>query len=548
MAALQEHRAPLSDRQVEMMLGVLLRRKSAFRKAAPKLKPEDFAPHHKALATLWSVALDFYAEFNSLPSEEDILGEIERRMDEDPSGLTDEEQEMLDGSVSAIYGVKLRSLRTNIGMKFLRYYLEDRLADTARTQMQNTVYTPLNLGGLFKDLADRATQLQTVEAASTGKPFPKGWRRSAVKIRKTPTRCKFFDTLLNGGQGAKEVIGLLGPHGSCKTTSIIQVATNIAGDARSDWLENGEEGPLGISYLFFWEGTLDEMRLRALSCVGRIDRSTLEDGEWETMSTAKTLKPYEKRLFSKKLKMGARVKGERGRCADAQRQLNINLRLIDMTGNDVNNPSRGKGMVDEIAAIIAADQEHLVRQGYEPYVAFVGIDYLGAVVERYLDDYPHERKHLRHYLRGFPLHAKNKIAIPFDTTVWVLHQLSGDANSFAPGRIPKSTDAAEAKSFRENLDFALVFSNPDPNAHLLVSCDKHRRAPMKPNSIIRIDGHISVLTDVSTHMRRDPQTLQIVPASDLTTIHREREESRHEDGYSQVPCHDETSEIDSHAG
>ena len=226
--AIQDRRAPLSERQVENMMTVFIRKGDALETAQHQLTPESFAPHHRNLAALWAVVCDHVTEHVDLPDEEAVCGELERRCAEDPEGLSDEEFANLDEYIRRAYAVSIENLSdaiVRVAFKYLKRYLEERIADKIRRDLTSSTYVPGNLCSQLEGYSAEISRIQSIAPRGLSKPFPSGWDQTAAAVRKSETGLKFLDTMLNGGQAAKEVYGILGPHGSCKTTIGIQYGT-----------------------------------------------------------------------------------------------------------------------------------------------------------------------------------------------------------------------------------------------------------------------------------------------------------------------------------
>jgi hypothetical protein len=235
--------------------------------------------------------------------------------------------------------------------------------------------------------------------------------------------------------------------------------------------------------------------LRALSYAGRVDRTTLEDFEnWDKLSTAENLKPYEEEMFANKLAKGQPVRGERERIALWQKLLNRNWRAIDMTGNDIRYRTLGGGYYHDVAAVLQSDlRQKLEIDGrqVEIYIAGLGIDYAGALVERHITSHKLERKEQYDLLSKLPMNLKNYVAGRFNCPVWVLHQLSGVANSRSSGHVMHHTDAAGSKSFAENLDFCFTIGTPTKDNLCVFAKTKSRRAQRQGEVVVRVRGEIS---------------------------------------------------------
>ena len=170
-------------------------------------------------------------------------------------------------------------------------------------------------------------------------------------------------------------------------------------------------------------------------------------------------------------------------------------------------------MVDEIAAIVRQDLS--IREGHLASVVLV--DYVLAAVEKHLDFHNKDHSELRHYVNRWPMHIKNKVAIPFNCPVWSLHQLNTEANAFKPGQVPKSTDSSEGKAFAENLDFLFAIGKADKDNRAVFVCSKFRRVAPPPLQIVRLDGELATISRADG-FAVDEHRRQIIPASELSRV------------------------------
>ncbi len=163
--------------------------------------------------------------------------------------------------------------------------------------------------------------------------------------------------------------------------------------------------------------------------------------------------------------------------------LNDHAIFIDLTGFDKNLRGAGSGGVEEIARIIGKE----LRRRKGKAVCIV-VDYVGAMAKRVLAATNKDESAIRHIVSGAPLKMKNLLAEQFRCPVWALHQLNGEANAKIPGARIHHTDAAEARSYAENLDFAFVIGTPTLDGLCQLACTKHRRTAGMEPVIVRIVG------------------------------------------------------------
>lgn len=513
-----EQRAPLTARQLERMLGIALRQEAAMKQAAQVLSADVFSTQQRGYALVWSVAKDFYEEHLALPGYDDIVEEVERRLMEGVEEFSDEELELLDNWLQLLYAIDEevyeRPATTRVFRKYLRMFLEDRAAEQIREDFFDASST-LDIYQYLQQLGRKAQKIQQVEESDIEPLFAEGWSAEAVTVELRDTTLPFLNGFLDGGDGIEEVSGLVAPFGTCKTTFAVQMCAGRARKCRQEWLATDRQAPLGIVYLFIYEGSLRQIRVRALSFAAQIHRSKLKD--LRTLNPPGVYDDYERILFADMFANNVTVPCERQRVRVVQAALNDNLRVVCMSGMDRRNPGRGTGYVEEIARIVETDlaaQKERLRT--DVFCETVVVDYVGAAVERAALANDWSEGEIRRRTERFPYQLGQQVAMPFRCPVWVLHQLSGKANSLAPGRIPKGTDVKDTKSFKENLDFLIVVGSKNKQDLCCWSVDKARRFETNPEpEIVFVDGALSTLRSASGEYVLDRHNGEIVPASEL---------------------------------
>jgi hypothetical protein len=559
-------RLPITDAQKQILFTILVRKKTSFLMAKEQLQPEHFGKGDQGYAMVWAAVLAHYSEMGRLPREDELATELDRRIRDVTDALDDAELREMDRFVRIAYATQTKVLSAKLAAKFLRMYMEDRLADQARNIFHLSGRNPSDIFNVARELVERATSIQAISGTGVEAPFPAKWDEQAAPVEKWDTGLAFLNTFLNGGDSPGEVNGLMGPYGSAKTSTGIQLSTYRAEVLYREWDLGGRKGPMPLVYYFYYEGSMAEMRVRALSCVGEIDRGVLETNDWDNLSyNRETLKPYERELFKARLAQHATVWPEKSkykmlcsrcgytetvlhaeeqRCPECRKRtlgyvafpvvypekyrkkraeiaLNRNWRPIDMTGNDPLNPGRGAGLVDEIVAIIRQNQLFLQGRGELVATGSVYIDYLLAMADSYITQHGLKKKdELRFLVKSVPLHLKNRVALAFRCPVWILHQLSSESNALAPGIIPKITDSAEGKGFAENLDFCFQYGNKTDDSLFAVDCGKHRRSAAQPEAIARLVGQLAVVRDTNGRYTIDTTARKIVKKEDYNKIER----------------------------
>ncbi len=514
-----KQRLTLSPRDVETMMMIAIRNKQVFGTFKDVLRFEHFSELDLKYAVVWQVALNHFEESGEMPSKKLLISETDAALYGDADTLSNVEVEDVGQFIEAAFDpaewdrdVVEDSSYAKWATKRLKRYMEDRLAVKASREVHNRGRVAVDLPAALMKLHGEAQQIAGLAEEGDIEFLPSGWDADAG-IDLFSTYIPFFDKFLGGGHAPGEVYGIMGPFGSCKTTLAIMLAVNGTRHAHA---KQAKEDYNGYVFYVSFEARIKEMRLRALSYAAEVNRKSLQNMGAEgvkSLSTAKSLKKYEKKRFAKALSSDDKVLGEQGRIKRASKYLNSHFIGVDLTGYDAKRRNAGGGFVEEISRIIATE---LRRRGKNAKATLVVIDYVGAMAKRYLSAIGKDESFLRHYISGAGLRARNLIADQFDCPVWLIHQFSGEANRRSPGGRYHHTDAAEAKNFAENLDFSFVVGNLTDDGLGQIVATKHRREGAMPAEVIHVDGLFNTVTYPNKEYVVDPQTHSI-KEKDLTT-------------------------------
>ena len=507
--------------QKRTMMATLLRKKSAFSMAKDLLRADHFAAQDPGYGIAWAALLQFREHAGRIPRKHELLGEISLVLKGDPEVLDSEGRRQLTKFVNWAYSLDVEELDDRIALRTLQQYLEDQLFFKGQELFQLNEETPEDLSRVLGNLREEAIALKGVQSSGLQSPFPKDWDKTKQLQPTWSTGLNFFDYYLNGGHVPGEAHGVIGPFGTAKTMLAIMLSTEAAKFWRAEWKRQGEKSPLKFSYLFFYEGSMDEMRIRALSYMGNIDKEVLEMPNWEQqLSMPGKLKPYEEQRLRSIEAAGRRIPSEIERLTFCEKLLDVNWRPVDMTGDDEDNPGRGTGLVSEIAAIIRQDQNQLRAQlKCEVGVSSVVVDFVGAAADRYVSANGLSRKdELRHIIETFPLDMITNVAKPFRCPVWLFHQLGTQAQAYGPGIIPKITDSAEAKAFPKYLHHFFVLGGKDKQLDMCVlAMHKGRRVKVKEPMVLKIEGKYCNVIGVDDFIL-DTHSRRIVSKCDYSTV------------------------------
>lgn len=494
----------LGERQRQYALTVLIRKKEAFASVYKQISPEMFARDGaKGYGIVWAAVRSHFDKFGELPEEEVLLADVEQRLSlaED---IDEDSIEALDEFLESAFSRPVEQLTTSVAMSLVSKMLIEHAQYSLLADIQGGGVVS-DLGGLLADHAKLVDAASSVTAGRAPLPFPDKPEEVKALVLE-PTGVSFLDMYMNGGMARREVNGFCGPFGSCKTTLGVKLAVERARHSLRVWRDGGCQGLPERVYFISWEEDKDMLGPRFLAYAGHISIRSLQGKDFQKNLSrgpeAHALKVYERDFYRDQIAAGV-VQGEYERMTHAMAELNQCLRIIDFSGADPTYRQAAGQMVDGVVSVITRDQQ---LDG-NPGVGLVVIDYAGAAAERAIMSGNSTRDELRHLIGKMPLNLKNMVAAPFDCQVWCLHQLGTEANSRNAGIAPKSTDAAEARNFFENVNFGFMVGKPNKDNLTVLTNGKQRRAARKEDIVVHIQGEFSDVVDVSKRFMISDSTI-----------------------------------------
>lgn len=484
-------REPLNDRQKEIVFSLLLRDQTFFQSNVTQLDAErDLAGDaNRRFALVWEALKKLFEEFNSMPSYDGLLAELDRRLEKDEDFLDDDEATELARFLRQAYDKRKRHL--NALRDEAKEYLKRLLHEGLQTQLLKEVddgeaEVVSDLPAFLTSMHERAAQIDSINVGAVKDLWDDDDDDQAIV--KTSTGCTFLDEYMGGGHADGEVYGLMAPWGVCKTTLACQLGASRALQLQAVWNEKGRKTKLPIVYMVFYEEQRRSVRVRLEAFAAQIERKILESRQFDKFSSRKlgNYKDYEKSMWGDLISRGVKPPGELERYNAARRQLQRNVRVINFTGDDPAYKLHAGTMTDGILQVIKEDQ----RNRGNPGVGQVIIDYAGAAAVRHLSANPHKEasREMRHLIGRMPLDVKVNICAAMRTHAWVVNQLSTEANSRSPGTAMKITDGAEARNFPEHCDFAFLIGTKTDDGLAVLTAAKQRREEKKKDCVIRVDG------------------------------------------------------------
>lgn len=472
--------ARLSFDDKESMLMHILLIPSLFLQAKRQLTVEQFYSDEAHYALLWACAIELAKNSGGRLTEKGtkrrLISLLNSKLEADPNCISiEQEQDLLSGPTNFMdwcFSHTIEELVEQDGRILLQTFLRERtVIDPLREFWQNVGEdNPTELRKILNEAVQQETKITAVKSNPIMSAFPENWKPAKQAL--TPINVPFLDVFM-GGQAGGEAYGVLGPTGCGKTTIGIMIAVEGALYEQMQVQQKG--GVLGHWYFFSYESPVDpEIRIRMISYATQVSRETLFNSH--EPSTADALKDYERRLWHDNIKAGEKVHGEKERLELAGPKLRHNLWPVEMSGALKDCPHVGSGGVEEIADYLAMEQDNGRR------IAGVVIDYVGIAVKRQMESEGVGFDHIRHYVGGYGDKARRLLATQFNCPVWLLHQLTGEANMRSPTSKQHHAMAAEAKNFADNLWYCFNIGTkqaaPDQKGLSLchLTCSKERRS------------------------------------------------------------------------
>jgi hypothetical protein len=415
----------------------------------------------------------------------------------------------------AYMGVNENDLSVPYGLTLLRKFLQERqIQDKVRRVIDSASgRNVMGFGAYLNKITLKDRAVQAIGSNPFQTMLPAGWVPTTIDT--TPIGIQWADNLM-GGQAPGDVNGILGPFGGGKTMFAVQAAVERAKLCMA-WHVHGDAGHERLRQIIFasYEEDIDrDIRPRIMSCAAHIRKATLEGlKSLDQLSRKGHLRPYELTWYEmQQIADPELMDGEYERLLKADAQIGQNLQMMDMRKD-----GRGVGWVPELASYIERQQ-----QQYGWAIDTIIVDYTKIMCRRYLkaQDKDPDRA-LRHLINETPMVAKMELAERFGCTVWLLQQLSGEANTRSPTAPLNHAHAGEARDFAENLVNCLVFGVKDGSTGCCrVFYTKGRRSENQGmDTLVSLDGGYGRTMDASNNYKI--VTKRIVQSHLYNEIHGE---------------------------
>lgn len=523
----------VSERMRQEMLAIAVRNQDAFLAIRQRLDADTMRRVSQPFAVIWKATLDYYEKNETLPDHPLLSAEVSRIIEDEDFVLSQSQHDHLNDLVELVFDDTSYKTPVETSREHYKWAVDTAqklLTQLAADQFKDTLTDPaslLEMPAILQAMTEQVGAIRSMATVASGDLFATGWDIQEQKPTFS-TGVKIIDGFI-GGMRAGEVYGFMGPYGSCKTTIAVQAiaeaskqCSTLWAKALADhelavtaWEDGGCVGPAPpmpakpMAFYASYETPIQEFRERCLAFVADVPRNRLmgmdHRGVMSLRGPEEEPLDYEKEKFADVIESKFTFPSERERVVTEAARLNQFIVFIDMTGKTVERQQKGKGGVAELAVELKMELKERNARLY-----CLWLDHAASMCEEEMIQGEKDSSERRVLLRRIPKMLGNLIAGPMNGAVFVLQQLSGEANNRGSSSRMDHTDADECKSFGMYLDFALTCTRPNAEQVCIVRCTKHRRTPPMPHKFVRIVGDYNRVDDVSEEYTMEGGGLGIV--------------------------------------
>jgi hypothetical protein len=469
-----------------------------------------------------------------------MVNECYRRFAGDPYAVAEELQMDLlrqdnDGLLYGIYYLtRPEHVHADYGHAILRRFLNERAVlnplKNILMQSRDGAFAA-DMGDILQQTVDRSQRISALNANPVGSvAMPDIGNYVNTPVQYNKTGLPFVDEWINGTRDG-DCNGLIGPYQAGKSTLLRQLAIARAEQCVNEAALTGQ--PPKLVFFFSYEEPIDKFKYSVWACASHIPRSRLEElADYREFSTDDKLEPYEQQYYMNLQQTATGspteqtvILGEQSRWELAQSWMNKSLMLCDMSGS---NPQLGfgvgSGYVDELVGVI--EMNLLERQAL---CGGVYIDYAGIMVRRYLAAHSvDDDRNRRTKLSSISDQLRQQVAERYNCTVWLAHQVSGEANKKSPTTPLHHADAGESRSLAENMAVCGCLSNKCTETGCTILNWSKVRYAFKPERppIIQIDGTFSRMIDVRDKYMINSAKKKFVSKKEGEILHGDVEQAK----------------------
>lgn len=523
----------VSEQMRQSMLAIAVRNEDAFVAIRKQFSDEAMRRVGHVYAIIWKAAADYYEQYHRLPDYGIMTAEASRVVEDEYYMLASSQTDHLNALVDLVYDDTAYKEPVETSKSHAKWAIstaQKLLTQLAAESFKETLSDPASLmemPAILTAMTEQVGAIRSMATVKSGDVFATGWDVVEHKPLYS-TGLKLLDEFI-GGMRAGETYGFFGPYGSCKTTVAVQAIVESAKQcsatyeqlmatyaaARAAWKEGGKVGPAPerpkkpMVFYASYETPIGEFRERVLAYMANVPRKRLmamdHRGVKSLRGPGEEPIEYEKHLYAAQIEGKVPFPSEQERVLTSTSTISKFVVFMDMTGKTEERQEKGKGGVPELAADMRVE---LAERDAKLYCLW--LDHAASMCEEYMIASNTDSSDRRNVLRRIPKQLGTMIAGPMDGAVFVLQQLSGEANSRRSSANIDHTDSDECKSFGMYLDFAITCTRPNADQICIFRCTKHRRTPPLPHKFVKVIGDFNRVEDVSSNYTIEGGGLGIV--------------------------------------
>jgi len=479
----------MTEERLRLLVRSAIKSLSAW-EAFSSIVPLDYLP---PLLRIIAEAVDGVVHYHKkVPSEGAIIGLIKERMDVTSEIIEDEYEEILD---------ILRAEITPLTTAEIGDWAYEFTALNYRTSLIEEL-SDVGAGDIGPYLAQAHENIEALRPSifQSDDELVAAWdnihKREQVPV--SATGVDFLDYSFKGLVNSRTYT-CMGPTGSLKSTSAIQLAVAFAGRHLTAWRKNAEKGLLGKVFFVTTEDGQEEIMIRMLSHAALVDREVVSRESPVPLTTKDTISEEDRNL---RTKFGA-VFSETDRISMATKRLKRNLRLIDM--KDETTVPKNMCPIEWIRQQInrSLDSDVTADGRKRSFCALVIIDHCEVLISR-LSQRAGKGSNRWEITDLLPETIRHKLADYFKCPVWAVHQLSGKANEKLQKQRIEHTDAKGSRSWGTYFDVSVTASKIDRTTNTsFLWVTKNRYGPIRDGAHLKLVGNLCTIEMIGTVSEED---------------------------------------------
>lgn len=494
---------PITPVQLDYLFGSMLHMPQLLLDASRELTSDCFRMESEAhYATLWQAMSNLWTQYRAIRYEA-LVVECDRLFNSNAMVLDSMREDILaptdDGLIYSMLRQPTDAFEEGYARDILRKFLHERIVvgplRNVASQGFDGSYAS-NMTGILEKVMASSQRISALSANPVEQAMPDFDDTILEQENYIRTHVTFIDDRI-GGERPGDANGILGGLGSGKSTLARQLAISAARRCYQDYQATGK---LKVAFLVSYEEPMKKFQPAIWSCAAKIHRDRASRlRSFAELSTRGNLLDYERTWFKTPTPDS---NGERERYQQASIWLNKCLVILDMSGSG-KYPDAGTGGVDELAGAV---EKNLGLCNAE--CGGIYIDYAGIMCKRYMYARGINMDHLRHYLNAVGDQVRRRLSEQYNTTSWIFHQLNGDANKRRSTTLQHHSDAADSRSFAENLANCGCLGTVDAQTNCLLLNWSKTRTSSRDDSppVLQHHSMFSELIDVSKQYEANAAT------------------------------------------